>query len=77
VPEDLEVKFEEVTIDRRVIRIKVFARSFEAADRLQAQITEAAPFADAKIDGEVKQSRQRDGKVFNLTIPLAVPGETS
>jgi general secretion pathway protein L len=77
VPEDLEVKFEEVTIDRRVIRIKVFARSFEAADRLQAEITESAPFADAKIDGEVKQSRQRDGKVFNLTIPLAVPGETS
>ena len=28
MPSDLEVKFEEVNIDRRVVRIKVFAKSF-------------------------------------------------
>ncbi len=77
VPADLDVKFEEVSIDRRVIRIKAFAKSFEAADRLESQIGEADPFRAAKIDGEVQTSRRRDGKSFNLTIPLSVPGETS
>ncbi|MEE2672199.1 MAG: type II secretion system protein GspL [Myxococcota bacterium] len=77
VPEDLEVKFEEVTIDRRVVRIKVSAKSFEAADRLTNQLAASEPFLEAKIDGEVKASRKGDLKLFNVTIPLAVPGETS
>jgi general secretion pathway protein L len=77
VPGDLEVVFEEVTIDRRVVRIKVFARSFEAADRLRSGLAASDPFLQAKIDGEVKESRMRDGKTFNVTIPLAMPGETS
>ncbi len=75
IPADLDVKFEEVTIDRRVVRIKVYATSFEAADRITAQLVEADPFREAKIDGEVKSSRKRPGMVFNLTIPLTVPGE--
>jgi general secretion pathway protein L len=77
LPEDLEVKFEEVAIDRRVVRIKVSAKSFEAADRVTSQLAAAAPFLEAKIDGEVKSSRKRDVKVFNVTIPLAMPGEAS
>ena len=77
IPSDLEVKFEEVTIDRRVIRIKVHATSFEAADRITAELADDDPFRDVKIDGEVKSSRKRPGMVFNLTIPLAVPGEGS
>jgi general secretion pathway protein L len=77
VPQDLEVKFEEVSIDRRVVRIKVFARTFEATDRLTSQLAASDPFEGAKIDGEVKASRKRDGYTFNVTIPLAVPGETS
>ncbi len=77
VPSDLEVKFEEVSIDRRVVRIKVSAKSFEAADRLTNQLAASEPFLEAKIDGEVKASRKRDLKLFNVTIPLSVPGETS
>lgn len=77
VPPELEVKFEEVSIDRRVVRIKAFAKSFEAADQLEQHLTESEAFRQAKIDGEVTTSRKRDGKSFNLTIPLAVPGETS
>lgn len=77
VPPDLELKFEEVSIDRRVIRIKVFAKSFEAADRLTAELAAKEPFEGAKIDGEVKASRKRGGKTFNVTIALEVPGEDS
>ena len=77
VPGDLEVVFEEVSIERRIVRIKVFAKSFEAADRLRTGLAGSDPFQEAKIDGEVQQSRKRDGKTFTVTIPLAVPGETS
>lgn len=77
VPSDLEVKFEEVSIDRRVVRIKVSAKSFEAADRLTTDLAASEPFLEAKIDGEVKVSKRRDVKIFNVTIPLAVPGENS
>jgi general secretion pathway protein L len=77
VPDDLEVKFEEVNIDRRIVRIKVFAKSFEAADRLTAQLAASEPFERAKVDGEVKASRRRQGKTFNVTIPLGLPGEES
>ena len=77
VPRDLEVKFEEVSIDRRVIRIKVFAKSFEAADRLTAQLAASETFALAKVDGEVKASRKRQGKTFTVTIPLELPGAES
>lgn len=75
VPSDLEVKFEEVSIDRRVVRIKVFAKSFEAADRLVTELAASPPFTQATIDGEVKASRKRQGKNFNVSIPLPVPGE--
>ena len=77
VPDDLEVKFEEVSIDRRVVRIKAFAKSFEAADRLTAELAASPPFETAQVDGEVKASRKRGGKTFNVTIPLPVPGEES
>ena len=77
LPQDLEVKFEEVSIDRRIVRIKVSAKSFEAADLLTTQLAASEPFLEAKIDGEVKASRKRDVKIFNVTIPLTIPGETS
>jgi general secretion pathway protein L len=77
VPTDLEVKFEEVSIDRRVIRIKVFAKSFEAADRLTQRLAATEPFELAKVDGEITTSRKRQGKEFTVTIPLHLPGEES
>ena len=77
IPEDLDVKFEEVSIDRKVIRIKAFAKTFEAADRLEQQLAESDPFLQAKIDGEVRAERRREGKTFDVTIPLPVPGESS
>ncbi len=77
VPEDLEVKFEEVAIDRRAVRIKVSAKSFEAADRLTAGLAASEPFQAAQVDGEVKAKRKGKGKEFNVTIALDVPGDES
>ena len=77
VPNDLEVKFEEVAIDRRAVRIKVSAKSFEAADRLTSGLAAGEPFQGAQVDGEVKAKRKGKGKEFNVTIALDVPGDDS
>jgi general secretion pathway protein L len=70
VPPDLDVRFEELSIDRRVVRIQVFARSFEAADRLTSELAREAPFTSAKVASEIKTDRKRGGQTFSLNISL-------
>ena len=70
VPEDLELIFDELSIDRQVVRMQVFAKSFEAADRLGADLAKFPPFARARI-GAIETDPQRGGKRFNVTISLA------
>ena len=70
VPEDLELIFDELSIDRQVVRMQVFAKSFEAADRLGADLAKFPPFARARI-GAIETDPQREGKRFNVTISLA------
>jgi general secretion pathway protein L len=74
VPKDLEIVFEELNIDRQVIRMKVYAKSFEAADRLGAELAKFEPFAQTRI-GSIETDRKRGGKRFNVTISLAPLGE--
>jgi general secretion pathway protein L len=74
IPQDLVVKFEEVSIDRQVIRIKIAAESYEAMDRMQSVLREDPVLASADVAGQAK--RLKDGSItFALNIPLAVPGE--
>ena len=68
VPENLDVRFEELNIDRRAVRIKVFAKRFQSADRLKAELAREAPFTNAKVDGEVRKTK--DGIRFNVSIGL-------
>jgi hypothetical protein len=70
VPADLEVIFEELSIDRQVIRIRVYGDNFESADRLVTSLSAFAPFARARI-GAIETDAKRGGKRFNLTISLA------
>lgn len=77
VPEDLKVKFEEVTIDRRLIRIKVAAKNYETADRLVSEVAREAPFESTKIDGEVSIKPRGEGVSFNVNIALELPGDES
>jgi general secretion pathway protein L len=76
VPEDLKVKFEEVSIDRRLIRVRVFGESYETADRLVSELAREAPFDSAKVDGDVK-SDKRGGVIFHVSIALELPGGES
>ena len=70
VPEELDLVFEELSIDGQTIRIRVIAKSFEAADRLGAELAKFGPFAHTRI-GAIETDRLSGGKKFNVTISLA------
>ncbi|MFP8880991.1 MAG: PilN domain-containing protein, partial [Myxococcota bacterium] len=76
VPPDLDVLFEELIIDRQIIRMRVYAKSFEAADRLGAELAKFPPFAKARI-GAIETDKKRGGKRFTVTINLATENEGS
>ncbi|MFT5444268.1 MAG: general secretion pathway protein L, partial [Myxococcota bacterium] len=75
IPEDVKVSFEDINIDRRVIKIKVLGESYQSADRLKSMLARTAPFGNAEVD-KVKTTRD-GGKTFNLTLDLVTEGESS
>lgn len=70
VPADLKLTFEELSIDGQTIRIRAVAESFEAADRLGAELANFPLFAQARI-GAIETDRLTGGKKFNVTIAMA------
>jgi type IV pilus assembly protein PilM len=72
VPKDLDVVLDELSIDRQIIRMRVYATSFESADRLGAELAKFPPFAQARI-GSIESDPQRGGKRFDVTISLTPP----
>jgi general secretion pathway protein L len=73
VPESLDIGLEELSIDRQTIRMRVHAKSFQAADQLGAEIARFEPFAGARI-GSIETDKT-GGKRFSVTISLKPPGE--
>lgn len=69
VPTDLKIGLEEIAIDRQSVRMKVSAKSFQAADRLGAELQKFAPFTSTKI-GAIETDTRTGGKRFNVTISL-------
>jgi Tfp pilus assembly protein PilN len=72
VPEGLEVVFEELNIDRQVIRIRGHSRSFQDVDRLRGELEAFAPFSQIQVS-EITTGRE-GAKSFSVTISLAPPG---
>jgi type IV pilus assembly protein PilM len=70
VPSDLDISFEELSIDRQTVRMRVYAESFEAADRLGVELARFEPFAAARI-GAIETDPKTGAKRFNVTISLA------
>ena len=70
VPADLDISFEELSIDRQTVRMRVYAESFEAADRLGVELARFEPFAAARI-GAIETDPKTGAKRFNVTISLA------
>jgi general secretion pathway protein L len=76
VPADLDVVFEELSIDRQVIQIKGHSPSFQSVDRLKAELQNYTPFSEIKL-GEVASDARRGGRTFNLRISLSLGSEAS
>ncbi len=70
IPANLEIVLEEISIDCQTIRMKAWSKTFEAADRLGAELGRFAPFSGARI-GAIENDEKRGGKRFNVTISLA------
>jgi general secretion pathway protein L len=74
VPADLDVRFEEVNIDRKVIRIRAAANDYESTDRVVNLLKQEAPFSGAAVSGSIKT--EKNGSVtFNINIPLETQGD--
>ena len=76
VPPELELTFEELSIDGQTIRIRAIAKSFEAAERLGTELSAFPLFSQARI-GAIETDRITQGKKFNVTIGLAGSEEGS
>jgi len=74
VPEYLDVRFDEVNITGRLIRIKVSAKTFEASERLTAAIAASPPFETAEVRGSIETDKG-GGKTFTVAISLTGSGE--
>lgn len=70
IPKDLEVRINEVSIDRNQIRLDVAAGGYEAADRLTAVLAANEAFRGAKVAGSVKTDSKTGGVSFDISIPL-------
>lgn len=70
IPADLEVSFEELTIDRQNIRMRVYAESFESTDRIRSELAKFPAFRDARI-GTAETDPKTGKKRFSVTISLA------
>jgi general secretion pathway protein L len=76
VPSDLDVIFEELSIDRQVIQIKGHSPSFGSVDRLRAELAEYVPFSEIAV-GDITSDARRGGQNFNVRISLAMGSEAS
>ena len=70
MPPDVEVGFDELNIDRKVIRIKVHAPNFEAVDRITNALSSESAFRDTKVAGDIQNDKRRGGVTFSLNIAL-------
>lgn len=70
VPKELDVTFEELSIDGKVIRIRSHAQSFETVDRLKAELQKAPLFKRIQTS-ELQADARRGGNTFSMTISLA------
>ena len=74
VPQQLDVRFDEVNITAHVIRIKVSARTFEASERLTQLLAESPTFGSAEVKGSIETNRD-GGKTFTIAISLTGSAE--
>jgi general secretion pathway protein L len=76
VPQNLDVVFEELSIERQVIQIKGHSPSFGSVDQLRAQLARFGPFSEITV-GDITADARRGGQNFNVRISLSDDEEAS
>ncbi len=76
VPVDLKVVVEELSIDGKVVRISGHTPSFEAVDRLRAELAKFPAFGEIRVS-EIQRDARRGGNTFSITIALRDPEASS
>jgi hypothetical protein len=76
VPKDLEVVFEEFSIERDTVQIRGHTPDYKAVDRLVAEVKKFPAFSDVTI-GESGSDARRGGVNFDLRIRVAAGGDAS
>jgi hypothetical protein len=76
VPANLDVVFEELSIERQVIQIKGHSPSFGSVDQLRTQLAQFAPFSEITV-GDITADARRGGQSFSVRISLSDEPEAS
>ena len=70
VPPDLQVVFEELSIDGQVVRIRGHTPSYAAVDQLKSALSNFPTFSDIRVS-EIQSDSTRGGNNFSVAISLA------
>jgi Tfp pilus assembly protein PilN len=76
VPANLDVVFEELSIERQVIQIKGHSPSFGSVDQLRTGLAQFAPFSEITV-GDITADARRGGQNFSVRISLSDEPEAS
>jgi Tfp pilus assembly protein PilN len=69
VPKNLDVIFEEMSIDGQVVRFRAHTESFAAVDQLKAALAAFPHFGEIRV-AEIQADAARGGNNFSVTIGL-------
>lgn len=75
VPDDLDVVFEELSIERDAVQIRGHTPDFKAVDRLTSELKKFPAFSEAVV-GSSDTDARRGGVNFDLRIRVAGGGES-
>ncbi len=73
VPKNIDVVFEELSIERDVVEIQAHSQSYASVDQLQQALAEFPPFAEV-TKGDANTDARRGGTTFSLRIRVASEG---
>ncbi|MDJ0788386.1 MAG: type II secretion system protein GspL [Myxococcota bacterium] len=76
VPKELDVVFEELVIDRRMVQVKGHSPSFGDVDKLRVALSRFEPFSEITV-GDITNDARRGGRNFSVRISLAAGGGDS
>jgi general secretion pathway protein L len=70
VPKDLDVVFEEVSIERGTVQIQGHSPSFGSVDRLRGELAKHPAFSEITV-GDITTDSRRTGQTFSLRIRVS------